>query len=160
LLFIEYAFTKYGRIQDTKKPYLDAMVKNFRDGETIGLDTLLATTTAVLNQLSNVFLQRDELLANQAGIPIYYLCVQSAIEAEQTQLVSRDRIVEFYTTLAANRANAEANLGSANYRLLEYERMTQQGTNDSTSIRERAAILCEFLGIAPNLKVTSVERVH
>jgi hypothetical protein len=160
LLFIEYAFTKYGRIQDTKKPYLDMMVKNFRDGESIDLESLLATTTAVLHQLSNLFLQKDELLTYQAGIPIYYLCVQSAIDSKQTKLVSRERIVDFYTELASNRVNAAENLASANYRLLEYGRMTQQGTNDSTSIRERAAILCEFLGVTPNQKITSVERFH
>jgi Protein of unknown function DUF262 len=160
LLFIEYAFQKYGRIQDTKKPYLDMMVKNFRDGEIIALESVLNPTTDVLNLLSNVFSPRDELLATQAGIPIYYLCVQSAIEAGQTHLVSRDRIIEFYSTLASNRAAAETDMALANYRLLEYERMTQQGTNDSASIRERAAILCEFLGVSPNHKITSLERAH
>ncbi|MCZ8252175.1 MAG: DUF262 domain-containing protein [Hylemonella sp.] len=160
LLFIEYAFIKYGRILDTKKPYLDSMVKSFRDDEEITMDSVTGPAIMTLDGLAGIFHTRDELLNTQATIPIFYLCAQSAIQAGSLNLLARERIIEFNKLLDENRVKAASDLAGANYRLLEYERMTQQGTNDSASIRERTAILCEFLGIQPSEKIANSERSH
>ena len=153
LLFIEYSFLKFGRIQDTKKPYIDQMVKNYKNNDDIPASIIVDPVNETLQILHQIFSRQDELLRTQSGIPIYYLCAQSAIIQGNLQNISRARIIEFNTRIQQNRLNAEEDLGLADYRLLEYERMSQQGTNDASSIRERSSILCEFLGIEPTGKI-------
>jgi Protein of unknown function DUF262 len=153
LLFIEYSLLKFGRIQDTKKPYIDQMVKNYRGSSELPIELIVDPVNHTLEILSTIFSTQDELLRTQAGIPIYYLCAQSAQDHGELNKITRARIIEFNTRLHENRTRAEMDLGLADYRLLEYERMSQQGTNDASSIRERAAIMCEFLGVEPNGKI-------
>ncbi len=154
LLFIEYSFLKFGRIQDTKKPYIDQMVKNYRKDEEIPIEKIVNSVESTLTNLNTIFSTQDELLRTQSSIPIYYLCAQSAQEnAVNAGKFTREKIVEFNLKLQENRKNAEQDLGLADYRLLEYERMSQQGTNDASSIRERASILCEFIEIDPGSKI-------
>ena len=160
LLFIEYSIKKYGRIQDTKKAYLDLMVKNYRNGEVLDLADVRTPTWEAITRLATVFSSKDELLGTQASVPIYYLCAQSAIEMGNPDLITREGIINFNAKLIENRGKAEIDLGTADYTLLQYEHMAQQGTNDAASIRERAEIMCGFLGIVPNAKITAVERTY
>jgi|SRR5215469_11563789 len=50
-----------------------------------------------------------------------------------------------------NRQAAERDIARANFEWLEFDRMSQQGTNDAASIRERVKILSSFLGFTSDL---------
>lgn len=147
LLFIEYTRHFQNRIIDTKKPYLDDMVRKYKAGEGKHLDAIRNHTTRVLNDLDAVFGDKDPLLRAQGNIPVYYLTMRDAAVNGKQALFSRERIEEFQELLTKNRADASGDIANANFDLLEYDRMTQQGTNDAASIRERVRILSEFLGV-------------
>lgn len=153
LLFIEYSIVVNKRILDTKKWYLDDMVKQFRDGQGKKLSDIRGNVMRCLNQLDAAFEKGDYLLRAQAAIPVYYLVVKQASESGKVSKFKRDKLWKFQDALSANREQASMNIAKANYDLLEYDRMMQQGTNDAPSLRERVRILCEFMGIkAPPLK--------
>ena len=149
LLFLEYSRDVYGKILDTKKPYLDDMVRKAKDGEYGHTETLQIIVTNVLNVLSGVFVERDYLLRSQSIVPVVYLTAQLAVEKDTMARFQRHRIAEFYASLETNRKLAEEDISKANFELLEFDRMSQQGTNDAASIRERARILADHLQISP-----------
>lgn len=146
ILFLEHILATTGKLADTKKPYLDKMVIDYRDPDN-DVDPLLNTTRSVLNEMSNVFGNGDELLRSQSSITVYYLTFKKAIEKNLLANVNRRGIISFYEAIAANRRMAEEDITQSNYEYLEFERMSQQGTNDAYSIRERTRILCEHLEI-------------
>lgn len=152
LLFIEYSLLFSERIVDTKKPYLDDMVRRYKNGEARQLPKLRTETITVLNNLDAVFVSEDELLRSQGAIPVFYLLTKQAALVGQQQKIERIRIQEFYNKVWQNRLMAANDITLANFELLEYDRMTQQGTNDAASIRERVRILGNHLGIKVDIK--------
>jgi hypothetical protein len=147
LLFIEYSIIINKKIIDTKKPYLDDMVKKCKKDKTLEVDNIKNITKSVLDDLDTVFCDEDNLLSAQAVIPIFYLVMRYAKVTNKKTLLTRTRIGEFQALLKDNKQKASTDIASANFDLLEYDRMTQQGTNDAASIKERVKILCEYLGI-------------
>ena len=101
----------------------------------------------VLDQMANVFGNNDELLRSQSTVTVYYLTFKKAMELNSIANVTRRGIIDFYESIAENRRRAEKDITQSNYELLEFERMSQQGTNDAYSIKERTRLLCEYLGI-------------
>ena len=71
-----------------------------------------------------------------------------AIEVNQLSKVTRRGIIDFYNALTENRIISASDITNSNYEYLEFERMSQQGTNDAYSIRERTRIFSEYLGIS------------
>ncbi len=57
------------------------------------------------------------------------------------------RVFEFREQVQNNRVQAEENYAEASFELLEFDRLSQQGTNDASNIRERLRILGNFFGI-------------
>lgn len=152
LLFIEFSIMLNKRIIDTKKPYLDDMVKRYKNGEGKKLNDLRNRVTLVLNQLDAVFQNEDPLLRAQAVVPVYYLTMQQAVEIGNQGLFARTRLEEFQVALSKNRDAAAQDIARADYDLLEYDRMMQQGTNDAPSLKERVRILSKFLRLpVPNI---------
>jgi hypothetical protein len=54
-------------------------------------------------------------------------------------------LLKFQELRQLNRIAAEKAIAKADYELLEFDRMSQQGTNDASSIKERSRILEERL---------------
>lgn len=147
LLFLEESLSKHSKIVDTKKPYLDSMVRRYKEsppGEVAGLNSKLCT---ILDQLATVFENNDRLLKAQTPIPIFYLVASDAIAGNQFDKFNRQSLTDFYAALVENRRNAESDITTANFDLLEFDRLSQQGTNDSNSIKERVRIMKEYLQI-------------
>ena len=146
IIFLEHILSTAGKLADTKKPFLDRMVTDYKEP---GKDpaALLNTTKSVLDEMTSVFGNNDDLLRSQSSVTVYYLTFKKAIEEDELSKVSRRGIIDFYEAIAENRKLAEQDITKSNYELLEYERMSQQGTNDAFSIKERTRILCEHLGI-------------
>lgn len=144
LLFIEDSLNNIGKIVDTKKPYLDKLVKDYRDGNK-STDLVYRETIAVLNEMEKVFCNYDPLLRAQAIVTVYYMTFKNAITNNTLSKITRKALLDFFETLYQNRLMAEIDIANANYEYLEFDRMSQQGTNDASSIKERTRILCEYL---------------
>lgn len=147
LLFIEDSFREHRRIYDTKKPYLDQMVKKYKNQK--GLDPVVIGEIVenILDIMLNIFTDKDSLLRSQSIIPIYYLIIKYASEQQQLGNITRSKLVEFKTDVEKNRKIAEEDISRADYELLDFDRMSVQGTNDAISINERVRILGKYLGV-------------
>ncbi len=147
VLFLEHILSTAGKLADTKKPFLDKMVIEYRDTHD-DPTPILSKSQAVLNEMTNLFGNNDELLRSQASITVYYMTFKRAIEVNQLSKVTRRGIIDFYNALTENRIISASDITNSNYEYLEFERMSQQGTNDAYSIRERTRIFSEYLGIS------------
>jgi len=149
IFFVEDTLNKKGKILDTKKPFLDAMVRDYRDGGE-ELNKLTKIVQDVLDGMSEVFMDGDTLLKNQAPVLIYYLVFKAALLSGFKNRFSRLKLEQFNKDRSENKIRAEEDITKADYALLEYDRLMQQGTNDSSSIKIRYRTLCDYLGIPTN----------
>jgi hypothetical protein len=138
-----------GKIIDTKKEYLDALARNYRTGKTELVVDLKNTVSAILDYMSTLFVEKDELLRAQGNMVLYYLLCKSAVQAGTQTRISRERLFNFRREVHENRIRAEENYADASFELLEFDRLSQQGTNDSSNIRERLNVLAKFMDINP-----------
>ena len=76
---------------------------------------------------------------------VYYLLFQKSIHSGKD--IQRIELYEFDRMVKDNRKLAEAKYEEADYDLLEYDRLSQHGTNDVSNIRERLRILSEYLNL-------------
>ena len=142
LLFLEYSRDVYGKNLNTKKPYLDDMVRKAKDGESRRTKALQTIVSGVLNTLSGVFVERDYLLRSQSIVPVVYLTAQLAVENETMAHFQRHRIADFYTSLETNRTLAEGDISKANFELLEFIAcLNRERTMPLQFERERASWL-------------------
>jgi hypothetical protein len=154
LLFIEHSLQHSKRIIDTKKPYLDSFVKLYKRDSKYKSPPISSKVTTILTAMHEVFSKRDELLFSQAAVPIYYLLFKEALAKKKLSKITRRKLLDFRKDLENNRRIAEEDIAKANFDLLEFDRMSQQGTNDASSIRSRLRILAEYLDIRKPLEET------
>lgn len=147
MLFLIHSL-KTGRkkVVDTKKPFLDDFVKSHKQVSK-KLKLIEQETTAVLAQMTKLFIKKDPLLKAQGTLPVYFLLVRTYIDDGLIGDFSRSMLVKFRQKLEENRQAAETDIGSAEYDLLEYDRLSQQGTNDASSIATRLEILRTHLPV-------------
>jgi hypothetical protein len=131
---------------DTKKAYLDNFVREFKKGklqkEAKNLEEHVAN---ILARVATVFLKNDRLLKKQAMLTIYFMVFKKAIEEEWIHIVKRKYLLDFEETRKKNTKSATENIAEADYELLQFDRMTVQGTNDGVSIKFRTNVLYKFL---------------
>jgi hypothetical protein len=131
---------------DTKKVYLDAFVKDFKINNRVNEGKALEkSVVTVLTHMHSIFIKKDPLLRTVSMPVIYFLALKNAVENKWVDKVTRKRLLDFDEERKANRIIAEKDISKANYDLLEFDRMSQQGTNDGVSIAFRQKILTEFL---------------
>src|SRR3546814_8776602 len=94
LLFLEHMQVNSGKLADTKKPYLDKMVMDYRDAN-LDPSPIIKGTTVVLDEMANVFTDRDELLRSQASMTVYYLLFRAAIELNNVSHITRRKLLDF-----------------------------------------------------------------
>ena len=146
LLFIENNWAS-GRLVDTKKPFLDQFVRDNKSGRRAFVRKLKENVLIVLDAMLPAFAGKDLLLASQSALPIYYLVFRDALLKGALSKVTRKKLLAFNEARQRNRDIAGNDLSKANFELLEYDRMSQQGTNDASSIRERYRIIKDYLGV-------------
>jgi uncharacterized protein with ParB-like and HNH nuclease domain len=146
LLFLEHSLQQH-RLADTKKPLLDQLTKDFKAGKKKKVDELVDAVQPVLTAMANIFNSKDNLLASQSSIPVYYLLTREALKGNNMKSLTRNGLVRFNEQRVENRALAERSISKADFDLLEFDRMSQQGTNDASSIRERLRIIAKHLKI-------------
>lgn len=152
LLFLEKTISEQNRIIDTKKAFLDAFVKDYKNTanlqKTIPRE-LRNAVKSILNIMTEIFNNRDKLLGSQASVPIYYILFKYAIEQDCVKKITHTKLTEFSNKVKENRKLAEMNIAKADFDLLQFDRFSIQGTNDASSIKERARIICEYFGVIP-----------
>lgn len=149
LVFVEMSIQEQ-RLTDTKKPFLDQITRNYKSGKKRTVDKYKAAVTDTLDAMSPVFTAKDTLLAAQASIPVLYLLFREAKAQQLLPQLTREKLMEFNEKRQENRVMAEQDITKADFELLEFDRMSQQGTNDASSIRERLRILAKYLKIPIN----------
>ncbi|MDD5340455.1 MAG: DUF262 domain-containing protein [Candidatus ainarchaeum sp.] len=148
LLFLEDCLLNYTRIFDTKKSYLDQFVLRYKKNDSTKTpQSLHAQVCSVLDLMVPVFADKDDLIKAQSFIVILYLFFKEAQLQNKLDIINRNKIQDFVSAVTDNRRKAEESLEQANFDLLEFDRMSMQGTNDAASIKERLRILCNFFGI-------------
>ncbi|MGR4874397.1 DUF262 domain-containing protein [Pseudoxanthomonas sp. LARHCG66] len=156
LLFVEYSLRSKNRIIDTKRPYLDEMVTEFRkDGGLLELCEEVATSVIeVLNFINPIFRASDPLLASQSFMVPLFLVFRGYQESLD---ISREDFENFKESLRKNRVVAELSISDASIDLLGYDRMSQQGTNDASSIVFRVDTLRSYLTGGMDAEIATVE---
>lgn len=147
LLFIEMTLQESSKIFDTKKPYLDKMVRDFKMKLRKRPSTIGNPVMEILDSMNRVFLKRDVLLQSQSIVPIYYLLFRNTIDRLERIQIGRTQLLEFKKQLKVNRDTAKRNITEADFDFLEFDRLSQQGTNDASSIKERVRIISRYLGL-------------
>jgi hypothetical protein len=143
LLYIEDSLIQHGRYYDTKKPYIDEMVRRYKL-QHLDPSPVSDKVKGILEMLYGVFINKDDLLRSQSIVPIYYLLVKEVCQDNQLQYLTRDILFNFKEAVEENRHIAEKDIALADFDLLEFDRMAQQGTNDAVSIKERVRILRDY----------------
>jgi hypothetical protein len=146
-LLIEDCLQNLKKLIDTKKVYLDALARNYSQDHLEIVNHLREEVLAVLELLSDVFGDNDPLLRAQGNMVVYYLLFKRAAELGRSSALDRGKFLDFNEELRANRVRAEASYEESSFDLLEYDRLTQQGTNDASNIRERVSVLGRWLGL-------------
>lgn len=126
---------------DTKKVYLDALARNYHSGCAPIVDDIYNQTVKILNFMSEIFTNKDELLRSQGNMVVYYMLFRHAYHEEKLEHLSRMKFISFLDKLRENRTLAATDYEKSSFELLEYDRLTQQGTNDASNIKERLSIL-------------------
>lgn len=147
MLFLENSLFSNGKYIDTKKVYLDAFVRDFKQVPANASNTIGLRVTAVLDEMNRVFMNKDELLRSQGIIPIYYLFFRDEIDKRNTEKITRQSFLYFREIIIQNRSVASIDITKANFDLLNFDRLSQQGTNDAVSIRERFRIMSEQINL-------------
>ncbi|HYX28596.1 MAG TPA: DUF262 domain-containing protein [Pyrinomonadaceae bacterium] len=133
------------RVVDTKKPYLDQFTLDHKHGHSRYVKSLKDEVFKLLRALVPVFVDKDLLLVAQTTIPIYAFVLRRFDAKKKGRLFSRTKLLKFNQARVSNREVAQDDLTKASFELLEYDRLSQQGTNDASSIRERWRILENWL---------------
>lgn len=147
LVFLEHCFRNVGRIVDTKKPFLDKMVFDYKEGTYSDASVLGEDVKFILTKMEDIFVKSDPLLRSQSSVAVFYLVMKLALHGNGVNHITRNAIIEFYQKLSENRTKAKEDIANANFELLEFDRMSQQGTNDASSLITRTMLMAEHLGI-------------
>ena len=144
LLFLEKSLTLENKIYDTKKSMLDKMVKNHKSASS-ETTTIEEQVNAVLHEMNTFFDDDDCLLESITTVPVYYLLFRQARLDKKIKLITRTKLLNFVKNVKQNHDDAENDVPSAKYDLLEYDNLSKQGTNDASSIRSRLQIISEYI---------------
>jgi hypothetical protein len=144
-LLVEISRIENSKLIDTKKVYLDSMARRYRSGHEDTVNEVKDIVEGVVNKMNDVFINQDNLLRTQGIMVVYYLLFKRALEHNLT--ISRIQLENFEQSVKHNKRYAEENYEAADYDLLEYDRLSQYGTNDVSNIRERYRILSEQINL-------------
>ncbi|ARU29072.1 DUF262 domain-containing protein [Cellvibrio sp. PSBB006] len=145
LLYLEHCLSTDGKIIDIKKVYLDGFAKKFKKSNRSHIETILHSVGGITKYLASIFTDKDKLLTAQASLPVYFLVARHQLHSDGQITLTRKQIEDFQDRRRDNRIVAEDSIESAEFELLEYDRMSQQGTNDASSLKERTRIMLDYI---------------
>ena len=147
ILLTENSLIQSNKIIDTKKVYLDkfAFTNSEKKQEMI---VLFERVEHIVQQMQEVFSESDEILRSQGNMVLYYLIFRQALHLNEIDKITRRKLLDFRVELAKNRKEAEENYSESTFEFLEFDRLSQQGTNDASNIRERFRTLAAYLDLS------------
>jgi hypothetical protein len=132
-------------IPDTKKVYLDRFVRDYKGKPSKAVQPLIKRVKQVLDEMRTVFGHDDKLLRSQSMAVIYFLIFKKCGAEKWFAKLSRKTLLDFDELRLRNREAAEADITKATYDLLEFDRMSVQGTNDALSLKFRFETMRDHL---------------
>ena len=142
-LLVESSEYENNKIIDTKKVYLDNMARKYKTGSSVLVEQFRKEVISELNLMADCFTNNDTLLRAQGAMVVNYLLFKWS--RKNNLKINRSWLLDFDQKVKSNRIFAEKNYENADYELLEFDRLSQQGTNDVSSIKERLRILKEYI---------------
>lgn len=142
-LLVEATNYESNKIIDTKKVYLDSMTKKYKTKSLSIVNMFKEKVLMELDVMVKCFTDNDVLLRAQGAMVVNYLLFKWS--REKGIIINRSWLLDFDQKVKINRSSAETNYENADYELLEFDKLSQQGTNDASSIKERFRILKEHI---------------
>lgn len=149
----------HGVFCDLKKKFLDQMVDKNRDATEAELQGLKSRVEKNLKLLNKVFAKSDPLLGKQSYPQLYYGWLKVALSRYSADGIHA-KLHQFLEAFHKKRVeNLQKPEDERDPYLIEYGRLTQQGTNDLQSMTERATILTRyFLEDHPEVQIRDTQR--
>jgi hypothetical protein len=131
-------------VVDTKKVYLDRFFKDNKVKAESDFKSTVTRVQKIIAAMHAAFTAGDRLL-NSPGITVlYYLLFDSALGQSWAKKLSRSVLQDFEVARASNRSKAELDIATADYDLLEFDRLNQT-PNDAYAIKFRLELLEKFV---------------
>jgi len=131
-------------VTDTKKAYLDRFFKESATATADAMKPFVDDVRETLDSMAAVFVDSDPLLRSIGMVMLYFHLFRRARERAVSHLVNRPALSQFDDLRRSNRSAAEADIGSADYDLLEFDRYNQS-PNDGIALRFRLGVIDEKL---------------
>lgn len=135
------------------------MVKTYRDMSIADYQGLLSRVNSHLNRLDKIFRANDVLLSKQSYPQMYYAWIRE-IEAAYVIGNANTTLIDFLERFTERRIrnNLEPE-DQRDSRLVEYGRLSMQGTNDMVSMQKRGQTLTRYLlEQVPSIAVRDTKR--
>lgn len=144
-------------LASTKKRDLDDFVRDFRASASNQEAAKLASQALVrLNLMAGVFVDRDELLRSLGTAVLYYNLFREGSEGAWAGQITRSELAAFEELRRTNRRLAEDDLDTADFELIEYDRLAQS-SNDGHALRTRYRLLVRHLDLPAGIGVQDSE---
>jgi len=135
----------FSKLKDTKKVFLDSLAKKYKNENNEIVHQFKNHVIHILELMASIFSEKDTLLRSQGNMTTYYLLFCLAEKGNQLDLLSRRKFLDFNKHLKENRILAKDNYENSSFEFLEYDRLTQQGTNDASNIKARVLTLAKYM---------------
>lgn len=144
---------------DVKKKNLDDLVKNNKIITPEISGKLKSRIQSELKNLSRIFNDSDDLLSRASYPQLYYVWIKQMNRFYAHEIMNA-RIKTFLDNFTTKRVlNNQKPEDERDSQLVEFGRLAQQGTNDSSSMQNRADILTErFLAEFPDTRIRDARR--
>lgn len=136
-------------LTDTKKAYLDDFARSFKKNPNPqnaleAVNGLVAQSTVILDQMAATFVETDKLLRNVGSVIVYFWLFHRGHLGGWANILARKPFADFEDFRTENRARAEADITTAVWDLLEYDRLAQS-PNDGAALAFRYRTLVSAL---------------
>lgn len=134
---------------DTKKASLDYFVKSAKkdDFDQAQLDKALLEMEPILDVLSSLFVDQDELIKSTGMIVVFFILISKLLEEGHPINFDRGAIVAFEDLRKQNRelfASDDEDVDGIDFKLIEFDELAQS-SNDGSAIQRRYEVLREHL---------------
>lgn len=133
-------------VVDTKKVYLDKFVRTWAEGKRTELEAseLAGRARVHLDEMARVFSDEDPLLRSIGMTIVLFHFFRLMALVGAAHKIKREHFLAFDTARTINRDLAATDITTAEYDLIEFEKLVQS-PNDGYATRFRLAVLARYL---------------
>jgi hypothetical protein len=129
-----------GKTVDTKKVYLDAFTLHWKSKKLPDAEGLSRQVRKILRSMRACFVDQDPLLQSVGMVVLYFYLFHIAASERWEKPINRTSLKRFEDERKKNRLAAESDLASADYQLLEFDRLLQT-PNDAFATTTRLQVM-------------------